>query len=805
MKGFNLKLVLAFLLLHQSAFVFAQERLITGMVRDADSHEPLPFVVVYGQNKQQSTLTDIDGKFAFQKTFDDNELHVEYVGYKKLVVPLAEDDYHLDIKLEPENKLREVVVLPGENPAHRIIKAASKNAKNNNPELNTRYSAMLYSKFVFTIEYDSSAYTKAKRDTSMANQLKFFDETYLFLMENVTERIHVPPDQTRETVLANKVSGFSNPTFALFSTQLQPFTFYREQIPVVGVNYLNPISSGSTNRYFFQIEDTLYQPSGDTVFVIYYRPAKGAKFEGLEGTLYINTDGFAIQNVIASPYEKKDLFAFRIQQENRKVNGFWFPYQLNTWILGEKDNTGGQMVGKGTSYLREITPNTEVKRRDIGDLSVEFEQDANKRIDEFWSPYRQDSLTIKERNTYRMIDSLGKEINLDKFARLAEILATGKIPVKFINIDVEKVLGFNNYEGFRMGMGVHTNDKVSRKFDVGGYGAYGFRDRAFKYGGDVSLYLHRRSETQLKLEASNDVLVSAMSGHLYGRENLLSGSDFHYFMQNLYDRAETYKATLSFRAFRHFKFWAGGSHQQIAFWEPYFYAASNDAGEQHQTSVFLTSLHLTARINFGEKFMQTPSRRVSLGSRSPIIFIDYAHGLNGFIYGELEYKRLQLRIQRLHSWKVGGKTTLMGMAGQVWGNVPFHLLFNAPASFQMWGISTPSAFETMRVNEMVSDRYVMATFYHDFGPYIFGKKKWAPHPAISFKAMWGDIQNKASHRNIEFTTPLLGYYEAGLLMNRIIKSSFTGIGLGLFHRFGPYAFQPWQENFVVKLTVTFSQ
>jgi hypothetical protein len=123
----------------------------------------------------------------------------------------------------------------------------------------------------------------------------------------------------------------------------------------------------------------------------------------------------------------------------------------------------------------------------------------------------------------------------------------------------------------------------------------------------------------------------------------------------------------------------------------------------------------------------------------------------------------------------------------------------------MWSISTPSAFETMRVNEMISDRYLMATFYHDFGPYIFGKKKWRPQPAVSVKAMWGDLRNRAAHRQIDFNTPKLGYYEAGLLMNSIIKSSFSGIGLGVFHRFGPYAFTRWQENFVVKLTITFAQ
>jgi len=62
-------------------------------------------------------------------------------------------------------------------------------------------------------------------------------------------------------------------------------------------NLINPIGKGSINRYNYRLEDTIYSFLPDTLFVISYCPEKGKKFDGLTGILYINTNGFAIQNV----------------------------------------------------------------------------------------------------------------------------------------------------------------------------------------------------------------------------------------------------------------------------------------------------------------------------------------------------------------------------------------------------------------------------------------------------------------------------------------------------------------------------
>src|SRR5690606_1962654 len=154
----------------------------------------------------------------------------------------------------------------------------------------------------------------------------------LFIMESVSERKFIAPDISEEIVIGTKVSGFQNPSFASLATDLQPFSFYKDNIKLFDIQYLNPISKGSLKKYRFKIEDTLFQ-NKDTVYIISFQPQKNKNFEGLKGSLYISTNKYAVQNVIATPFEKGKI-DIKIQQQYTFVdNKYWFPEQLNYALM----------------------------------------------------------------------------------------------------------------------------------------------------------------------------------------------------------------------------------------------------------------------------------------------------------------------------------------------------------------------------------------------------------------------------------------------------------------------------------------
>ncbi len=265
-------------------FVFfaftASAQTIKGRIIDANTNQTLPFVSILVKNTQIGTLTDIDGKFQLMiPPIQNAELQVSYLGYQPQTIALSSypDIEKISIKLKPQAvSLQEITVKAGENPAHRIIKTATKNRDKNNPEKMHSFTYNSYTKFFVTADIKASIDSVSAEDTALTKLDKFFKKQHLLLIESVTKREFLHPDKNHETVLASRVSGLKNSPFALLATQLQSFSFYDDFVTVLDEKFINPISAGSTRKYFFLLEDTLYNGK-DTVFVISFRPKKEYK------------------------------------------------------------------------------------------------------------------------------------------------------------------------------------------------------------------------------------------------------------------------------------------------------------------------------------------------------------------------------------------------------------------------------------------------------------------------------------------------------------------------------------------------
>ncbi|MFN2395021.1 MAG: DUF5686 family protein, partial [Bacteroidales bacterium] len=323
--------IIFILFISAADYVFAEE--IHGRVTDADTGDALAFVNILVEGTQRGTMTDIDGYFTLNTREGESRLQLSHVGYFTKVYEISPDIdfHHINMRSKPY-ELKEVLVLSGDNPAHRIISNAIDHRKQNNPERLTSFSYTSYNKITGTLDrnfyLDRFQISGDSIDYRLAETL---EERHLFLMESVTERTFRFPNLDNEKVIANRVSGLQNPLFTMLATELQSFSFYDNYITLMGNDFLSPLNRSAFSRYFYQLEDTLYQKM-DSVFVISYKPQPGSNFTGLKGILYINNDGWAIQNVIAHTPENADGgLSFRIQQKYDKPGGkHWFPVQLNT-------------------------------------------------------------------------------------------------------------------------------------------------------------------------------------------------------------------------------------------------------------------------------------------------------------------------------------------------------------------------------------------------------------------------------------------------------------------------------------------
>ena len=374
----NIKSFLVLFFLIITTEIFGQA--FYGKILDKNNGENLAFVNIVYNSKNQGIATDIEGNFIIPDKSKIEFLKCSYIGYKTKIINSSElvKKNKITILLEPDEMLlSEIEVFPGENPAHRIINLVIENRDKNNPEKLSSFCYHSYNRMHFTIDYsrqkkrkwlleqdsikniqkdslnisqqdslilsnkdienDSTIINNDMNDSVYGNKKSItdlFNKQHLFLTEVITERKFQSPNNNKEVVLAQRMSGLKNPAFLLLTSQFQSMSFYKDYIEILNKKYLSPISKNSVRQYFFDIEDTMYNEKGDTIFIIFYRPYKGKNFEGVKGLLHINSNMYAIENITAEPAEKHPLFDVNIQQKFEFVDDKqWFPVQLNTNIV----------------------------------------------------------------------------------------------------------------------------------------------------------------------------------------------------------------------------------------------------------------------------------------------------------------------------------------------------------------------------------------------------------------------------------------------------------------------------------------
>jgi len=820
---------LCFLLGVTSAFT---QTVLHGKVIDANTKEPLAFVnIAYGQH--QGVTTSIDGLFSIPITTDSITCKVSYIGYKPITFNISKGDakHFKIIPLYPEAfQLQEVKVLPGKNPADEIINRVIANRKILNPEKHLQsFAYKSYNKMYFTaktrhneslakdtipIALDSSkvntdTLSAAQNDTVKTGKMEqFLKKRHLLMMETVSQRYFKAPDKSYEEVIASKVSGFTMPTFVILATQLQSFSFYKTQLNLLDNHYLSPISTNSPNNYLFILKDTLFV-NNDTVFTIAFKPHKGKNFDGLKGLVYIRTPDYAIQNVIAQPMKQGDFF-IKIQQQYAKIDSLqWMPSQLNAdlvlnnLMVGDSGSNATSIVGVNKSYLYDIKINPDLDSVNFSGTAFKVNKKAFKQPDSLWQQVRVIPLNDKEKETYRYIDSLGRAENFDTKFRLLKLLMTGKIPYHFINIDILKLLQYNEFEGFRPQLGLETNDKIAKWFTLGGYLAYGTRDKNFKYGGALSFIFSKEHDLGLKFSYHNDVAETGGINFYDYKPNFSSSEMYRQILINNMYGETLYRSDISFRTIRYLK----GS----VFVQKRFLSALNDyrpvltennlSVSYSQTAV--NEVGISLRYAFKEKQAAMTDQMFSLGTKYPILWFNFIKGMT-FQNSGIAYQKMTLQATKHFEWKKLGITYLKLTAGQVDGPVPVWLQFNANPSYYPFSVEAANTFATMRMNEFFSDRFVAFYFEHNFKSLLVKTRFFAPQIKIVYHTQFGTMRDNSQNGNFKFKTLNKGYHETGIVLNNILKSNFSGIGIGGFYRFGPYRFNNFKDNLAIKLSLSFN-
>jgi len=797
--------MLSFLLLLFLGTKLQGQYSISGQVVDGETKHPLAFVnIIFNHNVLTGTVTDINGRFRYSSVVAFESLTFSYVGYEqKTVVMDSPDGKDLSaVKLFPSAFVfEEIVVKAGENPANRIIRNVIANKKINNPENITSFKYTSYNKVI----YDFALIKEDTSDSSLQElKSELFKDGHALIMESVTERKFIHPDNSEEVILGVKVSGFKNPSFAPLATDLQPFSFYKEIVPIFDIQYINPISDGSLTKYDFRIEDTLYQQK-DTTFILSFKPQAGKNYEALKGLLYINTSTYAIQNVIAEPYIK-GLIDVKIQQQYQLVDGKqWFPEQLNFEIFVQVDSYEEVgMRANGKSHIKDVELQAELKKKDFSIEVLRLDEKASTRDTFFWKEHRVDPLTAQELTTYQVIDSIGQKYKFDKILTFAEKLSGNRIPIGFIDLDISKSLIFNMYEGLRLGLGAYTNDKLIKNLSVGGYFGFGLKDDEWKYGGEIIWTVDKERELQIRGKYENTLLESGKTRLGFFNERQY---DWRSYLATQMDNIEQSSIAIGMRALKYAKVNVSFNHTRVNPLYDYIYSVDETAQVIDFTN---TDFTINVRYAHKEKLISSMGRRLSMGTKYPVFSLSYSRGLDGVLDGQFAFNKLEARLEEAIYFKNLGESKIRIDAGLIDQPLPYGLLFTGEGSnIRDLSVLVKNYFQTIGPYEFLSDRYVNVFYAHNFGSLLFHAGKFRPVFTVVQNIGWGSLSNPEYHQLIDFKTKEKGLYEAGLQIDNLVRMNYLnvgylGFGIGGYYRYGPYAVEKATDNMAFKISMTFS-
>lgn len=747
----------------------------------------MPFVNVSFVGTTIGTVTDFDGNFFLETRTPGDSLSVSYLGYFPKRVAVKKGVFQeLNFSLEPESfSLEAVVVKPGENPAHKILRNIIKNKNRNNTDNLDSYSYESYNK----IEVDLNNVDENMKNKKIFKQFQFiFDyvdtnavtgKAYLpiFISEAISDyHFQRRPKVEREIIKATKISGVKNESVAQFTGKIyQKVNVYDNYINVFDQGLVSPIADAGLLYYKYYLIDSAYI-GNKWCYQVSFKPRRRQE-PTFTGDFWVNDTTWAIvktQVRIASDVNINFVNDLVATAEYKLLNDtLWFPDKLTLFVdFNLTDKTTG-FFGHKTTVYNNVKVNTPLPQSlEAVNEPVVVRDSAMQKSNDYWQTARPFELTEKEAGIYSMVDSVQQVPMYKTFIDIVNMFVNYYYVVgKFEIGPYYKTYSFNEIEGNRFRVSGRTSNAFSTRLMISGFAAYGDKDNRFKYGLGGLYMINKSPREAVSIDYKSDIEQLGQSPNALTEDNILT---------SILRRNPNYKLslvkefTLSYQ-----KEWITGFSNSITFnhkvvfpteYIP-FTQVSDGAMLPRITNAMLT---INTRWQKDERFVAGEFERVSLGSPYPELNFNVSGGLKGVLNSDYDF--LKLHFNYYHKFNINpfGYARLILDAGKIFGKVPYPMLQlhegNETYAFDRY------AFNMMNYYEFASDQYVSVFFEHHFQGFFLNRiplmrrLKWREVAAGKF--LVGSISDE--NKNVlEFPLGLNEvsepYYEVSVGVENIFK------------------------------------
>jgi hypothetical protein len=773
-------------LLNQAQYI------ISGKVFAAGDKEALPFVSVIIKGTTIGAQTDFDGNFVINSPKLGDSLIAVYIGYKRLARAIKQAEKQvINFPMETAGlSLDEVVIESGENPAHRIIRNCVKNKYKNDKNQLDAYEYEVYNK----LEFDLTRIPKDMRDKKILKPIAFIfdnvDSSFsgekpslpFFIIESLSEFYYKSsPKRKKEVVVASKITGIENSSVSqVLGDMYQNVNIFDNNILVFNKQLPSPLSENALFYYKFYLQDSAFE-NNQYIYHISFKPKRVQELS-FTGNIWIADTTWGVKRLEMSLPKDANLNFINTANIIQEFN-----YQDSAWIM-KKDRLVIDFAptkkalgfyGRKTASYQDVKLNQpkEDKFYEFAD-KILVEDSATQRSDEYWEEHRHDSLTERELKIYKMIDTIQSLPIYKTWVDVFYILVAGYKKVNNFEIGpYTNLISYNAIEGMRLRFGGRTSDEFSKWYELSGYVAYGLKDEKWKYALGFKSFVSKKPNRQIvgmNYKSDNEILGQSTNG--FSQDNVLASFFRSSPLNNLtrvssvqgYYEREWFPGLITRLSLIGRQFNPLGTNQ-------YLYE-KKDGGIGERTSINNTEARINIRFAWKEKYVGEGFTRLSIGTRYPIVQLNYSKSLQNAFKGEYDYHRLVMNVSdRFRITPILGYTDYVIEGGKIWGVVPYPLM-ELHSGNQTY-IYDYMAFNMMKYYEFASDQFVSLALYHHFEGIFLNKvpllRKLKWREVLTAKAVWGTVSDK-NRESLLFPSTLSAfdkgpYAEASVGIENIFK------------------------------------
>lgn len=822
---------LLFFLLLLPLFSLSQTKL---KVTDFDTGKPISNAAVYCNDELIST-TDDKGEAQFKTKCKSIDVEADfYDGTEAKVSDFI--TVRLRKSSEKSRNIQRIIIQDKSDArALKILDEAEKRFKENAPNSLESYNFKSYSKIAIDLDKDSIENYRAfmhRRADSLAaipkKELKMSKgevkdslldedmskagiESQFFMWEKAQLHQFSKIHGDKVQILDSRISGLKNPIYELMALSASNLG----RMPRL-------LNSEYRKQYRFFLSDTL-ELDGRKNFVIKYRPVstkKNTNRRKFTGNILIDQDTYGIKQI---ENQAKNAREGQMIATWKLIDGKWFLYSEDFRLIAGKqvfdtrERKKEEKAGKKEKEKLKIAKTDSIKNAHqksfanylyIKNRFFDFETNVDQKASDFkgytyqiknadgklLDQYRPDSLTAREMRTYENIDSLTAKHDLEKKLNRLVSLMKGRIRVGMVDINLSRLISFNKYEGYRIGVGGKLNEKFHKMISPDAYIAYGFRDKDWKFGAGIDFRMSEVRNSVLRIDYVKDVgAVGRFRRNTYNNFSLMSELTSDLYNANFYSFqgpgfSWEYDATnsVTFRLSLNYQ-------KQRALFDYSYKFAPNDYRD------FKTSLLLKYAPK--DRNIMTPSGKFTLSTGYPRFFLNLEQGL-AVLDANLKYSRAEALAE--HEFKTKAGSTNIRLYGgisshtaPIWKNFEIAGLadgYSLQFSRRM-NLESVFSFYTMPSGTFYADKFTALHATHSL-PFTFktlGKR--FSRLELKYSAAIGDFKNPEDHR-FNFVPLNHLYQETGLIWRNFLGSQYS---VGFHYRLGHYRTEKFDENYGVSI------